>query len=305
MAGRQGGVMRDLAQRLPREEFFLRGNQLCPGCSGGILWRLTGKVLGKNAICTVSASCLALPSVVFPVALTHPCLYLSMSTAPAGITGISAALRILKRKGRLKTNDRPHVYAISGDGSAADIGMACLSGAAERNDDGIFICFDNEAYMNTGNQRSSCTPFRGWTMSTLSGKIEKKKDLPAIMTAHHIPYVATASMAFPEDYVEKLERAKEMHGGFRYIHVLSPCPTGWRFPERKTVEVARKAVETGLWVLYEVIDNRFRLSCRPKMLRPVEEYLKLQGRFAHLNDAEIREIQMSVNERWQILLDSQ
>jgi len=293
--------MRALAERLPREEFFRSGHPLCPGCPGGTLWRLTGKVLGKNSICTVSASCLALPSHVYPSALTTPSLYLSMSTAPAGITGVSAALKVLKRKGRLKTYEPIHIYAISGDGSAADIGMACLSGAAERNDDGIFICFDNEAYMNTGIQRSSCTPLGSWTTSTLKGKTEKKKDLPEIMVAHHIPYVATASMAFPEDYVKKLEKGRDMGCGFKYIHVHSPCPTGWRFPERKTIEVSRLAVECGLWILYEVIYDQYQITYRPKVRRPVEDYLKTQGRFAHLTREDMEKIQRQVEERWQAL----
>lgn len=297
--------MRDLAERLPREEIFQRGHPLCPGCSGGILWRLTGKVLGKNSICTVSASCLALPSHVYPVSLTTPSLYLSMSTAPAGITGMSAALKVLRRKGRLKDKERIHIYAISGDGSAADIGMACLSGAAERNDDGIFICFDNEAYMNTGIQRSSCTPFGSWTTTTLQGKTETKKDLPEIMVAHHIPYVATASIAFPDDYVNKLEQARDMEAGFKYIHVHSPCPTGWRFPERKTVEVARLAVESGIWILYQVLYGQFRLTYRPIMRRSVRDYLKMQGRFSHLTEMDIQKLQILVDERWQSLIDAE
>jgi pyruvate/2-oxoacid:ferredoxin oxidoreductase beta subunit len=135
----------------------------------------------------------------------------------------------------------------------------------------------------------------------LKGKTEKKKDLPEIMVAHHIPYVATASMAFPEDYVKKLEKGRDMGCGFKYIHVHSPCPTGWRFPERKTIEVSRLAVECGLWILYEVIYDQYQITYRPKVRRPVEDYLKTQGRFAHLTREDMEKIQRQVEERWQAL----
>jgi pyruvate ferredoxin oxidoreductase beta subunit len=290
--------MSALADRLPREELFHSGHPLCPGCPGGIMLRWITKTLGRDTIATVSASCLALPAMVYPHSLEIPCLYIAMAPSPAGISGVSAAIRVLKRKGRIPANRKINAIAIAGDGSAADIGMACLSGAAERNDDGIFFCFDNEAYMNTGIQRSSCTPQFSWTTSTLKGKAENKKDLPRIMSAHNVPYVATASVAYPDDFINKVEKARDMGPGFKYLHVHSPCPAGWRFPESKTVEVARMAVEAGFWHLYEVDHGNLKITYRPGQRRRVEDYLRLQGRFKDLTKEEIDSLQRQVEERW-------
>jgi pyruvate ferredoxin oxidoreductase beta subunit len=293
--------MSALADRLPREELFHSGHPFCPGCSAGILLRWIVKTLGKDTIATISASCTALAAMVYPHSLEIPCLYIAMAPSPAGLCGVSAAIRVLKRKGRIPADRKINAIAIAGDGSAADIGMASLSGAAERNDDGIFLCFDNEAYMNTGIQRSSCTPQFSWTTSTLKGKGERKKDMPRIMAAHEIPYVSTASIAFLEDFVAKLERARDLGPGFKYLHVHSPCPTGWRFPESKTIEVARLAVETRSWPLYEVEHGSFKLTYRPAKNRPVKEYMGLQGRFKTLTDEQIQMVQRSVDERWKEL----
>jgi len=291
--------MRAFADGLPKEEFFYPGHPLCAGCSGAIMLRWITKALGKDTIASMSASCMALPSMVYPHSLGIPCLYIAMAPSPAGISGISAAIRVLKRKGRISPDRKINVIAIAGDGSAADIGMASLSGAAERNDDGIFFCFDNEAYMNTGIQRSSSTPQFSWTTSTLKGKIENKKDLPKIMAAHDVPYIATASIAFPEDFFKKMEKARDLGPGFKYVHVHSPCPPGWRFPESKTVEVARLAVETRSWPLYEVEHGSLKLTYRPSRYRPVKDYMALQGRFKSLTDEQIQIVQRSVDERWE------
>ena len=293
--------MKTLAEKLPAEELFQSGNPLCAGCSGGIMMRWITKVLGKDSIFTVAASCIALPSMVYPQTLELPTLYISMAPAPAGISGVSAALRVLKRKGRFPSDRKINVFAVAGDGAMSDIGMACLSGAAERNDDGICFCFDNEAYMNTGVQRSSLTPQFSWTSSTVGGKTERKKDLPKIMAAHDIPYVATTSVACPEDFVAKTEKARDMEPGFKYIHVHAPCPTGWRFPEHKTIEVARLAVETGIWILYEVDRGVHRVTYRPPKRRPVKEYIRIQGRFSEVTDEQIEALQNWVDREWQEL----
>jgi len=234
----------------------------------------------------------------YPHSLEIPCLYIAMAPSPAGITGISAALRVLKRKGRIPADRKIQVFALAGDGSAGDIGMASLSGAAERNDDGIFFCFDNEAYMNTGIQRSGSTPAFSWTTSTLEGKPERKKDLPRIMAAHDIPYVTTVSVGYPEDFIRKIEQARDMEPGFKYFHIHSPCPTGWRFPESETIEVARLAVETGFWMLYEVDHGSLEINYRLEKRRPVEDYLRLQGRFKDLKEEGIQSLQNWVDEGW-------
>lgn len=290
--------MKKLAERLPLEELFHSGHPLCPGCPGGIMLRWITKTLGNDSICHFGATCLALPVNLFPHSLEIPSLYIAMATSPAGLAGTSAALKVLKRKGRIREDRKISVFAVAGDGSAGDIGMASLSGAAERNDDGIYFVFDNEAYMNTGIQRSGSTPQFTWTTSTIEGKAERKKDLPRIMAAHDIPYVATVSLAFPEDFIRKIEKARDMEPGFKYIHVQSPCPTGWRFPENKTIEVARMAVDTGIWILYEVDHGSYEVNYCPSVRRPVEDYLGLQGRFKGMNKEDIDSLQDMVDERW-------
>ncbi len=282
---------------LCREEYFKGGHLLCPGCTGGTFWRLITKVLGKDSISTLGATCVSLPPAVFPSVLDIPSIYVSMATPAPLITGVSAALRILKRKGRLPLDEDTTVFAVAGDGGTADIGFAGLSGAAERNDDGIYFCFDNEAYMNTGIQRSSQTPAKTWTTSTLAGKPQPKKDMPAIMAAHRIPYVATASIGFPDDLIKKVKRAKELKGGFRYIHTLCACAPGWRFPENKSIEISRLAVECGIWLLYEIEQGNFSLTYRPRERKPVREYLSKQGRFSHLTEEDIQSIQSEVDRR--------
>jgi pyruvate ferredoxin oxidoreductase beta subunit len=290
-------MIKNLRDILSKEDFFHPGHPLCPGCPGGMALRWIMKVLGKDSIANVGATCLCLPTHVYPHSLEVPSLYIAMAPSPAGISGMSAAIKVLKRKGVIPAERKINVFAISGDGSTADIGMASLSGAAERNDDGLYFCFDNEAYMNTGIQRSSTTPQFSWTCSTTKGKAQRKKDLPRIMAAHDIPYVATLSVAYPEDFIKKVEKARDMGPGFKYFQIHGPCPTGWRFPENKTVEVARLAVETGFWSLYEVVHGSLRITYRPPKRRPVADYIKLQGRFQALTAEDIQTLQKWVDEK--------
>ena len=232
-----------------------------------------------------------------PSVFCLPSINVAMATAGPLIAGTSAGIRALKRKGRLPQNRQINVFSVAGDGGTADIGMAGISGSAERNDDGVYFCFDNEAYMNTGIQRSSQTPAKGWTTTTLDGKPQPKKDMPAIMAAHGIPYVATACVSFPEDLISKTVKAKEMTGGFRYIHVLSPCPTGWRVPEREAISIGRLAVDCGIWLLYEIDQGEFTLTYKPLQRQPVKEYLMRQGRFSHLTSEEMEAIQTEVDRK--------
>jgi pyruvate ferredoxin oxidoreductase beta subunit len=282
---------------LCKEDYFKSGHPLCPGCTGGTFWRLVTKVMGRNSIVSVAASCICGPAGFFPSVLDLSTCSGSFATAAPQITGIRAALRILKRQGKLAKDEDINVFAVAGDGGTADIGFAGLSGAAERNDDGVYFCVDNEAYMMTGIQRSSQTPGGTWTTFTLEGKPQKKKDVPMIMAAHGIPYVATASIGFPEDLISKAAKAKEMRGGFRYIHTLCPCPTGWRFPEKEAIEIARLAVDCGIWLLYEIVHGEFKLTYRPRRRKPVREYLSRQGRFGHLTAKEIETIQSEVDQK--------
>ncbi|RLG46348.1 MAG: pyruvate synthase subunit beta, partial [Thermoproteota archaeon] len=194
------------------------------------------------------------------------------------------------------------VIAWAGDGGTYDIGLQALSGAAERGDDILYICYNNEAYMNTGIQRSGATPPRAWTKTTPKGKAEMKKNMPLIVAAHGASYVATASVSHPIDLARKVEKARDMER-FRYIEILIPCPTGWNFPVDKTVEVAKLAVETLVWPLFEIEGGVLKINYKPREKRPLSEYLRLQKRFAHLTDEEVALLEGMFEERWRALLE--
>ncbi|MEM0053900.1 MAG: pyruvate synthase subunit PorB [Nitrososphaeria archaeon] len=281
---------------LDREEYILSGNSSCPGCPASLGFRLIGKAVGKNAIIVIPASCMTIIQGAYPnTALILPTLNIAFAASAAAASGISAALEI---RGK---NYPVIVYA--GDGGTADIGLQALSGAAERNENITYICYDNEAYQNTGIQRSGATPYGAWTTTTLKGKQERKKDVPKIMASHNIPYVATASVAYPTDFIEKVKKAIKIKG-FKYIHLHAPCPTGWRFPSEKTIEVGRLAVQTGVWILYEIENGVLKLTGPSKNLleksarKPVREYLRAQGRFQHLSDEIVKNFCDDIEEKW-------
>ena len=283
---------------LPEEDWFESGHTACPGCGGAMVVRAAMKVLGPNTVVYMPASCLLIFSDMYPLnAFKVPTLQVLFETSAICASGIK---RALKRLGK----DDVTVVAFAGDGGTADIGLQSLSGAAERNEDILYICYDNEAYMNTGIQRSGTTPFGAWTTTTPlggeaegRGKLEPKKDVPRIMMAHDVPYVATASLGFPADLVNKLEKAKNKKG-FRYLHILAPCPVGWRMESDKTVELAKMAVEAGLFTLFEFEDGVMRINREPRF-SPVRDYLKAQGRFRHLTDEQVAEIEAWVRQKWE------
>ncbi len=287
-----------------KEDHLHPGHLLCPGCAGALALRYILMALGENSIAVTGATCLNLPVSFYPRAIDIPSLFISMASTAAGMSGISLALKVLKRKGRLAFKEKVTVFGLAGDGCTSDIGFAALSGAAERNDDGIYFCFDNEAYMMTGVQRSSLTPKLAWTASTLEGKPENKKNLPLIMADHGIPYVATVSVAYPEDFIRKVAHARDLGDGFKYIHMMCPCPTGWRFPESETVEISRLAVETGVWVLYEVVEGKKEITYRPKPRRPVKDYIEKQARFSHLAGEDVKRLQKEVDQKWKAFEES-
>ena len=285
-------------KELPKEEYLLKGHAACAGCGAAISLRLLFKALGNKVILIVPACCTTVIQGPYPyTSVKVPLLNIVFEATGAAASGVVAAL---KKRG---INDVT-VVGWAGDGGTADIGLQALSGAAERGTNFIYICYDNEAYGNTGMQRSGATPFGAWTTTTPTGKREHKKDVPMIMAAHGIPYVATAIPSYPMDLIRKLRKAKEIKGT-KYIHILSPCPTGWRYPGSKTVEIGKLAVETGLWALYEVENGVFKLSPPSARLldkekrKPVEAYLKAQGRFRHLTDEDIAEIQRWVDATWE------
>lgn len=280
---------------VPDDELLAPGHRACPGCGGVLALRYVLKALGKNAIVSMPTGCMEVVTTPYPeTAWRVPWIHVAFENAAAVASGVSRALKVLGKKG-VKS------VAIGGDGGTVDIGLQALSGAVERGENILYICYDNEAYENTGIQRSGSTPFAAWTTTTPVGKISRgedrpKKDMPAIIAAHGAPYVATASVSYPLDLIKKVKKAASIEGP-TYIHVHCPCGPGWRVDSSKTIEVAKLAVLTGMWNLYEIENGVFKLTFKPPKRRPVAEYLKMQGRFRHLTDEEIAGIQRTVDEQ--------
>jgi pyruvate ferredoxin oxidoreductase beta subunit len=267
------------------------------GCGEALAVRLVCKALGRNIIISNATGCMEIVSSPLPsTSWEVPWIHTLFENTAAVASGIEAGIKVLTRKG--KYTKKTKVVAMAGDGGTADIGFQALSGALERGHDFIYICFDNEAYMNTGIQRSGCTPFGASTTTSPAGKISIgqttwKKNLPAIAAAHDISYVATACHSYPFDLMNKIGKAMEIKGP-SYIQILSVCPTGWRLPSDLTIRAGRLAVETGIFPLYEVEKDRYTLNLDFPQLRPVEDYFKLQGRFRHLSKETISQIQERV-----------
>lgn len=279
-------------------EYLHSGHGCCPGCAMPIVLRTVFHALGEQTIAVITAGCFGTISGTFPISPIKLAAYNTpFPSAGAAGSGVRAALDI---KGDTTTT----VVTIAGDGGTFDIGIQALSGAAERNDDYIYICYDNEAYMNTGIQRSSATPWGAWTTTTPPANLKNqpKKDIVQIMVAHRVPYVATASIAYPEDFMRKMKRAKETRG-FKFIYAFSPCPVGWRFSAELTIHLARLAVQTKIFPLYEVENGeRYTLNMEPEGT-PAGEYLKPQGRFAFLKEGDLERIQENVDRGWKRLMN--
>ncbi|MBW6469551.1 MAG: pyruvate synthase subunit beta [Coriobacteriia bacterium] len=283
---------------LPDTEHLLSGNRACAGCGIGTGLRAITKALDGRMVLVNPASCLTVLGGMYPIStLDVPWINVAFPSTAASAAGVRAGLRAMGRDGEMT------VLAMAGDGGTADIGIQALSGAAERNDDFIYVCYDNEAYMNTGTQRSGSTPAGARTTTTMAGKRENPKDVPAIMEAHGVPYVASTSAAFPTDVYDKVVRARGM-SGLRYIHMNTPCPSGWSFDPKDSISIGKLAVDAGVVVLYEIVDGVFRLTGRSKSLAkaglqvPVAEYVSGQGRFKTLGEAELAGVQRWVEERW-------
>jgi pyruvate ferredoxin oxidoreductase beta subunit len=233
-----------------------------------------------------------------------PWIHVAFENTAAVASGIESALKVLMRKGRI-ARKKIVTVAMGGDGGTADIGLQALSGAMERGHNFLYVCTDNEAYMNTGIQRSSATPFGAATTTSPVGRVQMgqitwKKNMPAIAAAHNIPYVATACPSYPIDLVQKVKKAADIEGP-AYVHILSVCPTGWRSAPELSIKLGRLAVETGMFPLYEVERGQYRLSIDFPKLKPIKEYVKLQGRFRHLTDEMIAEIEKRVHAEYEQL----
>lgn len=285
-----------LKDAIPKEELLVSGHLACPGCCAPLAMRLVLKGLGPRTIVTLPACCWSIIAGPLPQSsLKVPLLHTAFETGAAAASGIKAALQA---RGDQETT----VLAWAGDGGTFDIGLQALSGAAERNEDIIYCCYDNEAYMNTGIQRSSATPWGAWTTTTPAGhpEAQPKKDILAILAAHRIPYAATASVAYPEDLLMKVGKARSTRGT-RFLHILSPCPPGWKSADEESIELARMAVRNRVFPLLEVEEgSRWRFTVDHPG-EPVEPYLRKQGRFRHLSDEQIGRIQEMVDARWETL----
>ena len=283
---------------VPRLELLEPGHLACPGCGAPLAMRLVLKELGPDTIVVLPACCWSIIAGPFPQSSLHvPLYHTAFETGAAVASGIRAALDV---RGDHDTT----VMVWAGDGGTFDIGLQALSGAAERNEDILYVCYDNEAYMNTGIQRSSATPWGAWTTTTPAAQPQstKKKDILAIMAAHRIPYAATASTAYPLDLLAKVRRAKATRGT-RFLHILSPCPPGWKVPDERTIDIGRMAVRSRVFPLLEVEDGvRWRFTV-DHAADPVVPYIRAQGRFRHLDDDAVASIQRDVDARWDHLAD--
>lgn len=280
------------------EPFF--GHKACAGCGGSLAVRIALKVLGDRAIAILPAGCMSAVGFNFPqLAFGCNAMISTFAGTASLMTGVAAGM---KRKGETDFT----VVGFAGDGGTADIGIQALSGAIDRNDDILYICYDNEAYMNTGIQQSSLTPYGASTTTSPVDRngqatLTQKKDMFRIVSAMGAPYVSTASVGYLDDYATKVEKASHIHGT-KFIHVLAPCPTGWGSPVDATVDLAREAVDCGLWRLAECEGGVVTVNRDPRKktgeFAPVEHYLKSQRRFKHMSDEDIRLVEAHRDAQW-------
>ena len=283
---------------LPETEYIFPGTRACSGCGMALIYRIALKALGPKTIITVPASCLTVLHGMQGFCTTKISVYHTpFATTGASASGIVASL---EDKGLA---DEITVLAFAGDGGTTDIGIQALSGAAERGTNFIYACYDNEAYMNTGVQRSGSTPLGVQTTTTPSGKMVHKKNMPKIMEAHGIPYIATGIASYPLDLYEKFKKAKNIFGT-KYIHIISPCPPGWGYEPKDTILIGRLAIQTGFWPLYEVENGILNLSnpskkyLDPIKRKPIKEYLNAQKRFRSIDDNILLLYEEYINNMW-------
>ncbi|MBD3189926.1 MAG: pyruvate synthase subunit beta [Candidatus Heimdallarchaeota archaeon] len=281
-------------------EPILPGHAACAGCSSSLGMKFALKALGDNVIMSIPACCSSVWQGPYPgSAIKVPVLNIAFAAAASAASGISAALQA-------KNKEDTTVLAWAGDGGSVDIGLATISGAAERNDNMIFVTYSNEMYSNTGVQKSGATPPGARTTTTPFGRRGTPKDIALIMWTHGIPYVATACTSYPGDFIEKLRKAQKMKG-FKYIYLLAPCAVGWRFPAEKTIEVGKLAVQTGAHILWEAVDGNIKLSRLsekyrdPEKRKPLKEYLKYQGRYKNISSELIDSYKEYIAHQWAVI----
>ena len=285
---------------IPREELMFSGHSACPGCAPALAMRLLLKALGPRTVVALPACCWTV------IATPYPTTALAVGVFDNPIEATGASVSGLRAGADAMGYRDLQVVGFAGDGGTADIGLQALSGMLERETNAIYVMYDNEGYMNTGVQRSGATPRGAWTTTTpvdggARGKPEAKKDIMAIVLAHRPPYAATLNPSFPEDFVRKAETARGITGP-RFLQVFCPCPPGWRYPSDESIKIGRLATDSGVFPLYEVVRGRCRITRKGGALRPVEPYLRAQGRFAHLTEEEVNRIQVETDRRWAALL---
>jgi pyruvate ferredoxin oxidoreductase beta subunit len=287
-----------------KDEPFTPGHRGCVGCCEALAVRQVCKALGKDVIVVNATGCIEIISSGYPnTNWDVPWIHTLFENTAAVAAGIESGLKVLKRKGRYPSERRTKIVAMAGDGATADIGFQALSGMLERGHDVLYICYDNEAYMNTGVQRSGSTPYGATTTTSPAGaksigQRTWKKNMPRIVAAHDIPYVATACPSYPFDLMEKVKKAVAIDGP-TYLHIYSACPTGWRSPTDTAVRIGRLAVLSGIFPLYEIENGKWKLSLDVEKLIPVAEYFKSQGRFRHLGEKDIEYIQKHIIEEYE------
>ncbi len=303
--------MANLKQLAAKQDQFSGGHRACAGCGAPIVTRMVLMAADTPVVCGSATGCLEVTTSLFPfTSWRTPFIHSAFENSAANVSGIEAAYRSLKRQGKLPTDKEIKFIAFGGDGGTYDIGFQSLSGAMERGHNMLYVCYDNEAYMNTNIQRSSATPKGANTTTSPAGRVipgkqQFRKDLTAIMAAHNIPYVAQGTISHWNDLITKVQKALAVDGP-AFIAVLQPCRLGWVFEPQDTVEMAREAVEACFWPLYEVVNGEWKLTYKPKEKKPVIDWMKKQGRFKHLfrpgHEALLAEIQANVDKEWERLL---
>jgi len=284
------------AKNLTDKEFFY-GHKACAGCGGSVAVRLALKVLGERTFTVVPAGCMSAVGFIYPqLCFTNNAIISTFPGTASMLSGVAAAARALGL-------ENYHVLGIAGDGGTADIGIQALSGAIDRREKIIYLCYDNEAYMNTGIQKSALTPYGAKTTTTPAGQnvrgtVTQKKNMFEIVAAHGIDYAATASIGYMQDFLDKIQKASTVEGT-SYIHVFAPCPTGWGTPIDSAIELGKEVVDSGLWYLAEYENGTFRLNKNPQEFTSVESYLLRQGRFKHLRKEDIDGIVRSRDAKWE------
>ncbi|MEE8419446.1 MAG: pyruvate synthase subunit PorB, partial [Dehalococcoidales bacterium] len=286
-------------REVTKEEYFAPGHRACIGCAEALAVRLVAKAAGPNTIMVAATGCMEIVASQLPwTSWRVPWIHTLFENTAAVASGIEAGLKTLKSKGK-KEDREINVIATAGDGATSDIGLQALSGALERGHNFTYICWDNEAYMNTGVQRSSATPYGASTTTAPAGKksigqMTWKKNLIAIVAAHEIPYIATACPSYPFDLMDKVTKAIATDGP-AYVHILSVCPLGWRSAPEAGIEIGRMAVQTGVFPIYEIENGKYKMNVNTPRRKPVADYLKMQGRFRHLSEDNIQIIQDRVD----------